>query len=168
MCGVEGAGRAPGACPVARVDDDDALPVVRVAGLDEEDLGTVLLVVKVIGDADLGGAALAVGVVDGEGGALGVAGDAGVPAPAPDVGVLALRGGYGLVGCVVRVGAGGGAAEGPGGIGGDLVEGLGEEEDAGVCEMLVGGMVGEVGLTVRSCMPDQRLRRSGSRSFGRR
>ena len=137
--GVEGTGGHPGAALIAGVDDDDALPVVVVAGLDEEHLGAVLLVVQVVCDADLGLAALLRGEVDGEARALVVDRHAGVAGVASYIWVLALRRGHGLVRGVVDVGGIGGAAEGPVGVGGDLVLGLGEEEDAAGCEIRLMG-----------------------------
>lgn len=135
MRGVEGTGRHPRGAGIAGVDDDYALPVMLVAGLDKEDLGTVLLVVQVVRDADLGVTAFLGGEVEREAWALVVDRHAWVAALASDVRVLALRRWDGLVRSIVDVWRVGRAAEGPGGVGGDFILGLGEEEDAVGCEM---------------------------------
>lgn len=139
MRGVQSTGRHPGRAGVTGVNNDNALPVVLVARLDKDDLGAVLLVVQVVRDADLGVTAFLGGEVEREAWALVVDRHAWVAALAPHVGVLALRRRLGLVREVVDVGRVGGAAEGPGGVGGDLVLGLGEEEDTAGCEIWWGG-----------------------------
>lgn len=112
------------------MNDHHALPIMLVPRLDEQHLRAVLLVVQVIHDSYLGRAALLGGEVQREARADAVPRDAGVAAGAADVGVLALWRGLGLVRGVVDVWCCGGAAEGPGWVGGGGVEGLGEEEDA--------------------------------------
>ena len=65
---------------------------------------------------------------------MAVFGDAGIASVAADVGVLTLCGGCGLELGQVGVWRGEGAGEGPGGVGGDFVEGFGEEEYADRCK----------------------------------
>lgn len=139
MRGVQRTGGHPCRAGIAGVNDNDALPVMLMARLDEEDLRAVLLVVQVVHDAHLGVTAFLRGEVDGEARALVVDRHARVAAVAPNVRVLALRRWDGLVREVVDVGRVGRAAKGPGGVGGDLFLGLGEEEDAVGCEMWWGG-----------------------------
>jgi hypothetical protein len=121
----------PDARDVAAVHNDDSLPIMLVPGIHEEHLRAVLLVIQVVRHAHFGIRTLRVGVVERELWALVAGRDAWVAAVAPDIGVLTLAARDCLVRRVVDVGGGGGAAEGPGWVGGDAGEGLGEEEDAG-------------------------------------
>ena len=135
MGGVQSTGGHPSGASITGVDDDNALPIMLMSSVDEEDLGAILLVVQVVRDADLGVTALLGGEVNREAWALVADRNARVAAVAPDVWVLALRRWDGLVREVVDVGRVGRASEGPGGVGGDLLLGLGEEEDAVGYEM---------------------------------
>lgn len=139
MRGVQSTGGHPGGAGIAGVNDNNALPVMLMARLNEEDLCAVLLVVQVVHNAHLGVTAFLRGEVDGEARALVVDRHAWVAAIAPDVWVLALRRWDGLVRDVVDVGRVGRATEGPGGVCGDSFLGLGEEEDTVGCEMWWGG-----------------------------
>lgn len=147
---VQSTGGLPGRASIAGVDDDNALPVMLMASLDEDDLRAVLLVVQVVHDAHLGVTAFLRGEVDREARALVADWHARVAALAPNVRVLALRRWDSLVREVVDVGRVRRAAEGPRRVGGDAVLGLGEEEDAVVCEMWWEGQRGRRrSLTVR-------------------
>jgi len=127
---VQRLGRMPGARGVAAVHNDDSLPIMLVPRIHEEHLRAVLLVIQVVRHAHLGIRTLRVGVVEWELWALVSGRDAGVAAVAPNVGVLALAARDRLVRDIIDVGGDGGAAEGPGWVGGDAGDGLGEEEDA--------------------------------------
>lgn len=125
----------PGRAGVTGMNDNYALPVMLVAGLDEENLRAILLVVQVVRDADLGIAAFLGSEVEREARALVVDRHARVAAVAPNVWVLALRRWDGLMRDIIDIWRVGRAAESPGGVGGDLILGLGEEENAVGCEM---------------------------------
>ncbi len=108
-----------------------------MTGLNAKKNRTVLLIEKIVYNANLGVIAALIGIVHGKCWAWIANSHPGIPAMAANIGILALRGCRGSMGCIVDIRRGRRSAKGPSRVAGWFVQGLAEEPErrVPVCEI---------------------------------
>lgn len=130
---------SPHVTTVARVDDDHTFPVTLeyvsrdetdtlqcinllvMTGLNACENRTILLIKKIVYNANLGVIAALIGIVHGKCWSLIPNSHPGIPAVAANIGILALRGCRGSMGCIVGIRRGRRSAKSPGRVAGWFV-----------------------------------------------